>query len=71
MYVFKCKCGCFFSLKEMKSDSLRCNNCDNQIWISSRTEFRSILKDLEAAEMTMQMVPDDSKIRIAFEFTGN
>lgn len=58
MLLVKCKCGCFFTLKDAKKSPLmKCPNCD-------------VVLDIEAgaeSNCSVNHIPDDSKISVRFD----
>jgi len=67
MCLFRCKCGCFFSVKEITHSYPRCPNCDNHVSISYYSDIREINNALKGSGMTMQMIPDDATVKISFD----
>lgn len=71
MVLIKCKCGCFFTIKDsdiLNTKRFRCQSCDNNVFVN---DYECGLKDVQQAfsesEMTLQKIPDNAKITITFD----
>ena len=70
MYLFKCKCGCVFTVKshpDKSSDYFKCQNCENGFHLTNHVEFKNLKQSLDSIGMTMQLIPDDARITVSFE----
>jgi hypothetical protein len=73
MLLVKCKCGCFFTVKDDTSPApqqpyLYCQNCGAKVLYSQNKYTLSDLKsDFSDAGMTVQKIPDDADITITFK----
>lgn len=67
MYLFKCSCGCFFSMDQDTKRSPICPNCDNSAAVTRYTDIGHAKTLLHDAGMTMQVIPDNAKINISFD----
>ena len=75
MFLIKCKCGCFFtikaeSLKTLERQSgehkLCCPNCAAEIPLGAGTEIGDA-KNLAEATQSVSYIPDHAKITVTFE----
>lgn len=71
MFLIKCKCGCFFTLKEaelMKDgiQKLNCPNCKKQISFNQFTSLRDN-QDLPEQIDSITRIPDHAKITVTFD----
>lgn len=72
MLLVKCKCGCFFTLKEESliknnNHALRCINCKEMIGF---TEFSNVYEDfkkLSGSGISVRAIPDDARITVTFD----
>lgn len=69
MYLVKCKCGCFFTVKEdalLGNRNLICQNCKAQIPLLSTSELID-KKEIEKTALSVSYIPDNAKITVTFE----
>lgn len=68
MFLVKCKCGCFFTVKKesLSRYNLQCQNCKEKIHLFDSSSVLDSSKDLEASAITVNYIPDDSKITVTF-----
>lgn len=72
MILFKCKCGCFFSVKDDiplggEYRDLLCQNCDNGISVSKNRNLAYIAKNLtDSGFSSVQLIPDDAQIEVKY-----
>lgn len=69
MYLVKCKCGCFFTVKEdalLENRNLICQNCKAQIPLLSTSELID-KKEIEKTALSVSYIPDNAKITVTFE----
>ena len=68
MFLVKCKCGCFFTLKkdDLKNPCPVCPNCRTKIPIDA---YVSVAEDQGLSKVTSSIsyIPDDAKITITFD----
>jgi len=70
MYIFKCKCGCMFTINSFKRDIVthpKCQNCGAAVSIFDEIEQAELFAALDKSGMTMQSVPDNAKITVTFD----
>ncbi len=70
MYLIKCSCDCFFTLtqKLVSLDGIRCPNCGNRVAsIHENKEVCDITRSFKESGMTLQIIPDSSKISVTFD----
>lgn len=70
MYLFKCECGCVFTVKSLKLEStayFKCQNCGKDFSLSRHIECDEFKQRLKDIGMTLQIIPDDAKITVSFE----
>ena len=60
MFLIKCKCGCFFTVKKenLATDFYQCQSCKNKIPVSTYT--------LDTND-TISHIPDNAKITVTFD----
>lgn len=68
MFLIKCKCGCFFTLKKesLTLDFYQCLNCKNNIPVSAYTLDMNN-PDLASKTQSISYIPDNAKITVAFD----
>lgn len=71
MFLLKCSCGCFFTLKPPSENrwgtTRRCPNCGKTVTWYSSLELCELDKAVADAGMTMQIIPDNAKLTVTFE----
>lgn len=70
MYLFKCECGCVFTVKNLKHDSeihFKCQNCGKGFSSFNHIECDQFKQRIKAIGMTLQVIPDNAKITVSFE----
>ena len=67
--IFKCKCGCFFTMENRSLDQrrIRCSNCANTISLFRDYTLVELSSELHSTGMSVDSIPDNAKISIAFE----
>lgn len=68
MFLFKCKCGCFFSVKKVPERSVFCQNCGQAVPASPYTSLRDLAAVAEKSGYSIQLIPDDANINVSFNF---
>lgn len=68
MFLIKCKCGCFFTLKNQGLDHSFpvCQNCGNKIRIAKITELGECLNGFDGAE-SINFIPENATIKVTFD----
>ena len=71
MILFKCKCGCFFSVKDdilerNENKNLSCQNCGNRVRVSKSCELAYIIENLNGNNLSAQLIPDDAQIEVKY-----
>ena len=69
MVLVKCKCGCFYTLKEagLRDLDKKCPNCGVEHLLSQYQSISGVNVRLPNDELEIRIVPDDVKIQISFE----
>ena len=67
--MLKCKCGCFFTLKDdaLTRARIRCPNCDERADTSFHWDLSEFSRELDRSGFTIRSIPDDAKITVTFE----
>ena len=68
MFLVKCKCGCFFTIKaeSLSTAWLSCQNCSARIPFVKGTEIGEC-RDLLNATESISCIPDNAKITVTFD----
>lgn len=70
MFLLKCSCGCFFTLKSSTDrwgTTKKCPNCGNSTAWYSTLELDELDRAVKDSGMTLQIIPDDAKVTVTFE----
>ena len=70
MYLFKCKCGCLFTIKSFKrgvTTNIKCYNCGTSLSLYEELEIQELEQNLDEIGMTLQVIPDNAKISVTFD----
>ena len=70
MYLFKCKCGCLFTIKgfpQTGTKHAKCNECGNSVSIYRELDQAELADALAKSGMTMQIIPENAKITVTFD----
>ena len=67
MYLFKCKCGCLFTLKQLSSKYPSCPDCRMTYNITSYSEQNEIDSALASSGASFRLIPDDAKITVSYD----
>lgn len=72
MILIKCKCGCFFTLKDntpfedRSSHTFKCANCNESIYLSVNEDLQYIRQKSQENGMKVYFIPDDTEIKFNF-----
>lgn len=71
MLLIKCKCGCFFTVKddwfEHNRRHLSCQNCDTDIPLDPYTYISDLKLALEKAGAVVSAIPENGKMSVSFD----
>ena len=69
MLIFKCKCGCFFTMenRSLEQRRIRCPNCTNTFNLPRDCTLGELSSELHSVGMSVNSIPDNAKISVAFE----
>ena len=69
MLLVKCKCGCFFTVKEssLSAHDLQCQNCKEKIRLWDTSNVLESSKDFAESGITVSAIPDNAKIAVSFD----
>jgi hypothetical protein len=68
--LFKCSCGCVFSIKDdltPDKSCLKCQSCGNVLTFNPDYELRELNKYPAESSMTVHKIPDSAKIEVSFD----
>lgn len=66
MCLFKCKCGCMFTIKKLGNRHLACPDCKASVPITSYSDQGDTDAVCSETGITVQKIPDTSKISVTF-----
>ena len=66
MYLIKCGCGCFFTVKDLSHQDLTCQNCWKNIHLRRYTNFGESERIEYDSSVLFRVSPDDAEISITF-----
>ena len=68
MYLFRCECGCFFTVKTLFAKEWRsCPNCGKKIVLHEAQDAQEIRTVLEKAGVRMSLIPDAADVEVRFK----
>lgn len=71
MVLFKCTCGCFFTVKDGTLNAgryIRCPNCENKVHAHSSVALWEVEgMNGEDKLFKIRVLPDDAKLNISFD----
>lgn len=70
MLLFKCPCGCIFTLKDTNDGyrkNVHCQSCGKTTAFSPPIQKDDLDASLAQSGMSMQIIPDNAKITVTFD----
>ena len=69
MFLVKCSCGCFFTVKaeSLDLDGLDCPNCRKYIELGKRGRVADVFGEQGEPGITIHAIPDNAKLTVTFE----
>lgn len=68
MFLVKCSCGCFFTVKpeNLSKNPLQCPNCKKQIHLTDVSNVLESMPVLQGETVSVSYIPDSASFTVAF-----
>lgn len=69
MFLIKCKCGCFFTIRPeaISPDGFNCPNCRNYLELTRYSKVFGVFAEQAIPDFSISVIPDDAKVTVTFD----